>query len=561
MRVTRDSRRRLLRVLALFLFLLLTSTGAPCEDLTDLLNRYAARGHHERIGSPLSGAVLVARDDQVILKEAYGFSELENRTPLTVESRFMIGSITKQFTAMLVMQQVEAGRIELAKTVSDYLPDYPESKGRKMTIHQLLSHSAGLPHYEGLRSLNIQRREFFDKQRTPEDLARLIARVEFVNEPGTEFHYSSLGYDLLGVILEAVTGRSFADLLRENIAEPLGLSNTGYADNEYVEKHVASGYLFREYELLERISALFSPRKGIYAEDGFRNQSSTYSTGGIHSTVEDLWKWSRAVRQSTILSPELTERMLTPNIGGYCYGWERNQESVIRRNPSVRLYSHGGGLEGFRSNIALYDDGTTIILLCNVVPVNTIRLTQNIHLTATGTAIKDFRRDLLRPEIEEDLTTFVEDGGMLAFREYYEEISRRAGYEVLPAEMAYVELIALYVKGRMEREADGIGAELFDRYSKPTEDTINRIGYVFLQNGFKAEAIDYFQRNVKRYPLSANVHDSLGEAYRANGQFQLALASCRKAVKVAQVTSAPGLELMEENLESIEKECRAREDD
>ncbi len=538
-------KKTLILIITFFLLLACSETPRNLESIVDL---YAEQGNHEAIGSPFNGVLLVAKNDKIVLKKAYGFYNHAGNNPLQVDSRFLIGSITKQFTAMLIMQQVEKGNIALEKNVSDYLPYFPSEKGKELTIHRLLSHSAGLPHYEGLLKLGIKQDAFLQDSLTPDEYAQLIAKVDLISKPGTEFYYSSLGYILLGAILEKVSGKSYSRLIEENIARPLGLENTGYADNNFIEANVAGGYKFREHDFF---TGMFSSSQGEYLADNFRHQSTAYSTGGMYSTVEDLWIWSQAVMNHKILSKELTEKMLTPYIGGYCYGWFRNHETIIRRNPGTRTYTHGGALEGFRSNIALYDDGTTIIFLANVTPVNVIRLTQNLHLAANNINIDEFRRDLLRPEIEDDLETFLTDGGMPALREYYAEISRRAGYEVLPAQLAYVELMTLYAKAGDKPQAVKIVDELLRNYSRPDQNIMRRIGYLFLKQKFYEEAIAYFKLNVENFPYSANVYDSLGEAFREKGEYRRALTNFEKAVELAEESSHPWLNAFKENLASV----------
>ncbi|MDA8020780.1 MAG: serine hydrolase [Thermoanaerobaculia bacterium] len=536
--------------IALALALVVTLAGlvfaAPRDrSLDSLMDLYAKQGQREGVGSPFNGVLLVAKGDEVIHKKAYGFYDRETAEPLAVADRFPIGSITKQFTAMLVMQQVEAGILELDRSVSDYLAYVSAEFGGELTLHRLLSHSAGLPHYEGLRGL-IDDREFLETRWTPEEYVRLISRVELINEPGTEFSYSSLGYVLLGAILEEATQTSYAELLQEEIVKPLGLRNTGFANNQFLDDGVAQGYRFRE---LGFFKSLRQSAPGEYSDDRFRDQSTTFSTGGIHSTVEDLWRWSRAVHESELLSPESTERMLEPNIGGYAYGWFRNLESAFRRNPSAPQYAHGGALEGHRSNLAVYDDGTTIIFLSNVTPVNVLRLTHNLHLIANGIQPGSFRRDLVRPEIEDDLATFVAEGGQTAFVEYYDEISRRAGYTVLPAQLAYVELATLYIEERQLLEAEEVLTELDSHYSRLDQSIVNRIGYLLLKQNYNDEAIRYFERNVVTYPHSPNVHDSLGEALLDSGQLDLAVKSFREAVRLAEASEHRGLDAFQANLD------------
>ncbi|NQZ10500.1 MAG: serine hydrolase [Algicola sp.] len=535
----------LMPVLAFLAIGLLLTRDNP-QGLEQWMDLYAEQGHQNGIGAPFNGVMLVTKNDQVLLKKAYGFYDRDKHIPVAADSRFLIGSMTKQFTAMLVMQQVQAGRLALDKTLSDYLPYFEPDKGRQITLHQLLSHTSGLPHYQGLIKLGMSFNSFASKVFTPRQYAQLIGKTDLINQPGTQYHYSSQNYILLGAILEQVTGKSYAALLKEHITEPLGLDNTGFADNTFAQQQVAQGYAFEEYGFFD---SLFAPDVGLYTEAVLRDQSNTYSTGGVYSTVDDLFKWSQAIDRHQILSEPLTKRMLTPNLGGYCYGWMRNQETIIRRNPKVQLYTHGGGLPGFNSNIALYDDGIKIIYLSNVVRLNAIRLTQNIHLLANGINPDDFKRDLLRPEIEDDYQTFIADGGMPAFRAYYDEISKRAGYQVLPAQMAYVEMITMFLTEQKIDEAVNMVDEMFANYTTPELRFVNQIGYLFHEQQYYAQAKTYFQRNVTNYPYAATVHDSMGDAFYGAKDYLQARDSYQRAVDIAKANDDSRLDLLNANLQ------------
>ena len=400
-------------------FVLPFSVTSFGQDLTSLMELYAQEGQHNRIESPFNGVMLVAKNNKILLKKAYGFYDKENNTPMVVDAKFLIGSVTKQFTAMLVMQQIARGKLGLEMTVSDYLPYFPKEKGDKITLHRLLSHTSGLPHYEGLRRLDIKYDEFRNMSFTPKSYAQLIAKMAFINEPGSEFYYSSQNYILLGAILEQVTGKSFSQLLDEYITGPLGLKNTGYASNNYHQKHLAQGYGFRETGFF---SELFSSKKGEYKLAKLRDLSNAYTTGGMYSTVDDLYVWSKALKSHKLLSKSLTDKMFSPNIDGYGYGWYVNLERMIRFNPFIQLISHGGTLDGYSSNIAMYGDGTTGIYLANVNPVGTTRLTMNMHLAVNNIVIDEFKRDIKLPEINGDLDDFKEDGGMFGLKAYYQEM-------------------------------------------------------------------------------------------------------------------------------------------
>lgn len=523
----------------------ITSYGNNIEGLMDL---YAQEGQHNRIESPFNGVMLVAKDDKIILKKAYGFYDQKKNTKLATDSRFLIGSVTKQFTAMLIMQQIERGNIKLDKNISDYLPYFPQEKGNKLTIHRLLSHTSGLPHYEGLRRLDISLKKFRSEEITPKRYSQLIAKMDLINTPGSQFYYSSMNYVLLGAILEEVSGMTFQQLIQRNIARPLMMKNTGYADNQYINQHVAKGYTFKESGFFEN---LFFDKKGEYQEGPFRDQSNAYSTGGMYSTVDDLYLWSKAIKQYTILSKEFTDKMLTPNLGGYGYGWFINHENMIRFNPSIQLISHGGTLDGYSSNIALYKDGTTVIYLANVAPVGSIRLTMNMHLAAHNIEIDEFTRDIKLPNFNDGLAGFIDDGGIPALRAYYDEISTRAGYQVLMSEWGYQELIKLYLLAGKITEADNFYSEMVSKYSTPNKRWLNQIGYDFLEEEAYEQAIKSFTLNVNNYQYSAGAYDSLGDAYRESGQFKLAQENYKKAINLAKYNHSSNLPYYQEQLTSV----------
>lgn len=514
---------------------------------------YAEEGHHNRIQSPFNGVMLVSKGDEILLKRSYGFYDKENNIPLKVDSKFLIGSISKQFTAMLVMQQVEKGTIDLDKPLSDYLPYVPKEKGQHFTIHRLLSHTTGLPHYEGVRRLGIKMGEFAKMEFTPTSYAQFIAQMELINQPGTEFYYSSFNYILLGALLEQVTGKTYNELLQQHIAIPLGLKNTGYANNEFVENNVAKGYRFREIGFWQE---LFSSEKGKYFATELRHQSNTFSTGGMHSTVDDLLAWSKAVKENTLLSKALTEKMLTPNLGGYAYGWFINHETMLRFNPFIDLVSHGGTLNGYTSNIAMYKDGITVIYLSNVSPVNDYRLTMNMHLAANGIEIDDFKRDIRFPELNDGYDAFVDDGGLNGVREYYAELTRRAGYQVTISQWGYQELIELHLEEEKFNVAEQLFNEMLSHYTTPSEKWLNTIGYDFLEHKLYKQAIAIFKRNIGNYQYSASAFDSLGDAYHQNGQLMLAKQNYQQAVTIASKSQSRHLDYFKEQLATVDKKLK-----
>jgi CubicO group peptidase (beta-lactamase class C family) len=216
------------------------------KTIGDLMESYEDPGMKIKISSPFSGTVLVAKKGEIIFEEAYGEADIVSKMPNMVDTKFGIGSVTKQFTAMIIMQLVAENRINLQDTIGKYLSYLPKEKADQITIHQLLSHTSGLPHYDGLQTIGVSLVDFGNTSYTPKSLAELIGKTHLVYKPGTTYNYSSLGYDLLGAILEEITGKSFSALLTESIIEPLGLQNTGFGSNEYVSKNLAKGYSYRE---------------------------------------------------------------------------------------------------------------------------------------------------------------------------------------------------------------------------------------------------------------------------------------------------------------------------
>lgn len=542
--------RYVLKALVCTSILLSTFSSYGQNSVESLMALYAEEGQHNRIESPFNGVMLVTKNGKVLLKKAYGFSDKDKNINLTTDSRFLIGSVSKQFTAMLVMQQVENGTIALDKTINDYLPYFPKDKGKELTIHRLLSHTSGLPHYEGLRRLNIPLNTFIKEAITVKSYAQIIGKMDLINKPGTQFYYSSMNYVLLGAILEQVSGQSFSQLLQEKIAKPLKLKNTGFADNDYVENHVAKGYTFREGGFFE---SLFFDVKGEYKESKFRHQSTAYTTGGMHSTVDDLYLWTEAIKQNKILSKAMTDKMFTPNLGGYGYGWFINHETMIRFNPSIQLISHGGSLEGYSSNVALYKDGTTVIYLANVAPVGSIRLTMNMHLAAQEIEVDEFVRDIKLPNLNDGLAGFIKVGGIPALRAYYQEISARAGYQVLISEWGYQELIKLYLVSGDLAQAEAFLNEMLGHYSTPNKEHLNTIGYDFLEEDAFELAIKSFKINVENHQYSASAYDGLGDAYRESGQFQLAKENYLQAVKLAQNNQSKHITYFQEQLKSVKE--------
>lgn len=218
-----------------------------------------------------------------MLQKGYGLANQAAGTPNTPDTKFRIGSLTKQFTAALVMKLVEQGQLKLDGRVGDYLPDYPSAAGRALTLHQLLSHTAGLPEYLALPGFAA----IATTSQTPTQLVALFAGQPLDFAPGSQYQYSNSNYILLGAIIEKVTGKSYAQAFDSQIARPARLRATAYAPTEPTDPRRAAGYIATPNGL--------QPAPPIH-------MSVPYAAGSITSTVTDLYRWNQALLGTSVLS-------------------------------------------------------------------------------------------------------------------------------------------------------------------------------------------------------------------------------------------------------------------
>lgn len=308
------------------------------------------------------GAVLVAENGKVIYKSAFGLANREWNIANTTDTKFMIGSVSKSLTALLMLIQVQKGLISLDKTILDYIPGYSKKNGSRITIRQLLSHTSGLPNYDIIKDFfpAISRQNY-----TREDYIKLYMDSALAFEPGTRYYYSSWGYFTLGYIMEKVTGKSYAQLMREDIFDKIGMTNSGsYFHTQIVNKR-ATGY---DYVL------------GGYSSSDFRDQSNTMGTGDLYSTVEDLFKLHIALSNNTLLNKELTAEMFTPGMrpAQYGYGWF-NKQFKYTLTDSVSSNFHLGMTEGFLSFLVrIPSTNSMVVILCNSSPTDFFGITGNL---------------------------------------------------------------------------------------------------------------------------------------------------------------------------------------
>ncbi len=286
-----------------------------------------------------NGAALVADHGQIVIKKGYGLANIEWDIPNTPDTKFRLGSITKQFTATLVMQLVEQGKIDLNAPITRYLADYPKQAGDKITIHQLLNHTSGIPGYTELPEWGPKSRTAFK----PAEFMTLFSKLDLLFEPGSRFSYNNSGYFLLGVILENVTGQSYERLLQERIFQRAGMQDSGYDSTK---------------PLLTKRAAGYDSTLDGFVNTSYIDMSQPYAAGSLYSTVEDLYRWDQALYGDKLLSEASKQKMFTPGLSNYGYAW-------FIRKSAITTVEHGGGINGFNTLITRDLEPRRLIVLLN----------------------------------------------------------------------------------------------------------------------------------------------------------------------------------------------------
>lgn len=452
--------------------LLLGAAPLGAQDLPKRIDRVVDR--YAELGR-FNGAVLVANRGKVIYQKGVGLADAEWNIPNQPDTRFRIGSVTKQFTAMLILLLADEGRLSLDGTVGDYLPEYPAGPGRAVTIHQLLTHTSGIPSYTGLPDY------FPSLSRHPARPLDFLARfdslpLEFA--PGSQWRYDNSGYFLLGVIIERLTRLSYAAALQRRILEPLGLRDTGYDSNAVVLPRRATGYA-----------------RGFDGDQHapFIDMSTPYAAGALYSTVRDLYRWDQALDARRLLSPRGYEAWFAPRVpavfGHYAYGWFVHRVSRGPGRDSALAIQHGGSINGFGAmNFRVPEDGIAIIYLDN-----------------TGQH-PPLERDILRILYGEE-----PDPPVASIARTIYPVILKDG--MAPAVSRYRAL-----KSGQPHQYD-FG-----------EQELNLLGYHLLATSRVSEATAIFRLNTECYPESGNAFDSLGEAELAAGDTAAAVASYRRSL-------------------------------
>lgn len=306
-----------------------------------------------------NGAVLVAKDGKPLISKGYGMANSEWNIPVTPETRFRLGSITKQFTSMAVLLLEQDGKLRTTDPLCRFITPCPAA-WQPVTLHHLLTHTAGIPNFTS----------FPDYEKTmalPSPPASTLERfrdkpLDFA--PGQGMKYSNSGYVLLGIVIEKASGQGYETFVRSRIFEPLAMLDTGYDHPEQVLPRRASGY---------------DHSAGKLQNAAFIDMTIPHAAGAIYSTTLDLMKWDQALTAGKLLTPANYRRYFTPEKNNYAYGW-----NVVTRD-GLEVISHGGGINGFATMILRAPSrGLVVVTLSNVLPSQGGRLAQDLLQLAVG---------------------------------------------------------------------------------------------------------------------------------------------------------------------------------
>ena len=465
--------KKSVRTMTLLGVVLLCAGTLAAQDKASAI-RALLTGYHN--AGVFNGAALVSENGKLIVESGVGLADFEWKIPNTPDTKFRLGSMTKQFTATLVLQLVEEGKLSIDSTLSSVLPYYRRDSGAKVTIHHLLRHTSGIPSLTDLP--NFDR----DVSRNPYAIRELIEKycsgdLEF--EPGTKYYYNNSGYIILGAIVEQVTGKNYEQALRERIFDPLVMNASGYDHSRTILEKRARGY----------VQALAGMRNADYLD-----MSIPAGAGSLYSTVEDLYTWDQALYRDQILSAQAKARMFTPGLQNYGYGWVIQSKPIGPDKADRLTIATDGGINGFCSLMVRVTEERHLVVLLN-----------NTGCDGTLYAISDGIMDILYgrtpPPARRPVATVLY------------ETDRKSGIAAAVAQYRKI-------KNTQPSEYDLSAGQL------------NRLGAELLAQKRAGDAIDIFKLNVEAFPTNSNAHNSLANAYREAGQTDLAISTYRKTLEL-----------------------------
>jgi CubicO group peptidase (beta-lactamase class C family) len=450
------------------------------QKTTDLLDKYYETGQ-------LNGTVLIAEKGKILLQKSYGIAEFELMEKINNNSVFTLASISKTLTSLGILKLIDQGKISLHDQLTDFFPELPYNN---ITISHLLSNTNGMPEYRTLFAEKWDR----SKVANNKDVIALMSEYKppLLFEPGSQFRYSNTGFAILASVIEKVSGKDFEEYMKQEVFIPLGMNNSLIfsRDKEYDIKNFAFPYI--RVLLLNPVWArpeTFPNLSHLIYLDGVKGDVSAASC------TEDLFKMDMALIKGKFISPALVQEAFTPvpssqaaarSETGYGYGW-----FIERNEAGEKLVYHEGGMPGISVfNSINIDDERIIIVLSNTNFTRAAQIAQNISIIFEGKEPPE-----PKSPVAVEMMKYMEAKGSNGAEEFADHIMKSGEYEA-------------------------------------NENDINNIGYEFLQKGDIDAAIEFFKLNIKLFPESWNVYDSLAEGYINKGEKDLAIKYYRKSLEL-----------------------------
>jgi D-alanyl-D-alanine carboxypeptidase len=334
-------------VFALFIVLSLADNTSGQSSIKNFIDSFAKSNN-------FNGTILIQKKSAISYHKNFGFANFQFKVPNKIDTKYKIASITKLFTSVLIMQLYEQGKIDVNKHIKDYLPDYRGEGGDKVTIHQLLNHTSGMANIDTIKTIEsalINGLPVYQKPRTTDELLKNYCSDRLVNEPGKVFDYNNAEYIILGKIIEKACNKTYEQVVKENILQPLSMKNSGLLYQQNVIDDLADTYFYRD-----DIKKLV-PDLPVYIENW-------YAAGSMYSTTTDLLKFANALFGLKLIRKESLEKMTKPGLDDYGYGLWSYQSEL--NGKTYRVVKRPGRIMGSQALLFHFlDENITIIILGN----------------------------------------------------------------------------------------------------------------------------------------------------------------------------------------------------
>ncbi len=305
-----------------------------------------------------NGTILINQNSKISYQKSFGLANFQFKVPNRNETKYKIASITKLFTSVLLMQLYEEKKIDVNKTIKNYLPDYKGEGADKVTLHQLLNHTSGLANLmDTITSMESALKFGVASYQLPNTSSELLSKYcsgKLVNEPGKVFSYSNSEYIIIGKIIEKIYNKTYDQILHEKILNPLRMQDSGIKYNQNIIEGLADTYFYRE-DLKQMVNDL-----PVYTENWF-------AAGAMYSTANDILKFSNALFSLKLLKQETLNKMFVSGLDEYGYGVWVYEDYEIKKKM-YKIIKRPGQIMGTQAMLFhVLNEGTTIIILSNAV--------------------------------------------------------------------------------------------------------------------------------------------------------------------------------------------------